>query len=524
MTNPPQESSSQPTPRRWLQYRLRTLLVAVLLVSLAGSWFHREREAVRAREAIAFKFHLKAGAPQPAWHLRLFGPDALGTARVLEFECESEAFRFTDADAAAIRGLPSLEEVLLNGSTDVSDRGFEDLVTLPSLKRLLIAGIPMSDDRLLQLTSNARKLRELAVNGRNLTSRGHAGFANLKDLQSLFMYEAKVNDADLQYFAKLTDMRELTLPRAPITGIGFVHLAGMTKMEKLVLQLCPLTGVGFEHLAGMTNLQTLDLWYTRITGTAFLHLAGATKLKSVNLSWTPFDEAGLPALAGMTQLESINLVRTRVTGTGFEVFENKPKLVWLALSNSKFTGRGLRYLPDGPRNKELCFENCPILDEELADLTQRKHLETLDLRKTPISDAGLKHVAQVKSLRFLRLDDCPNITAEGLKEFKRHPNLSSLSICRCRKLGDGLVHLAGLPLNHLSAENADLTDAQLAVIKQVPTLVHLWIHDNPRITDQILPVIGALPKLRNVNALRTGITMTGGDAFQQTYGRSIRHH
>ena len=59
--------------RRWFQLRLRTLLAAILLVSLPLAWFANARMATRADEAIVARIGddlTKWYRPTPRWAFR----------------------------------------------------------------------------------------------------------------------------------------------------------------------------------------------------------------------------------------------------------------------------------------------------------------------------------------------------------------------------------------------------------------------------------------------------------------------
>ena len=63
--------------RRWLRFRLRTLLVFVLALSIAIGWLANERRKIaERREAILPYFRLSKLDPQPAWRVSLFGDDS----------------------------------------------------------------------------------------------------------------------------------------------------------------------------------------------------------------------------------------------------------------------------------------------------------------------------------------------------------------------------------------------------------------------------------------------------------------
>jgi len=72
MTNEPIQAR-----RRWFQYRLRTLLVAMLVISLGMGWVIKERRRIAERREVLETAGLFANAKyeQPAWRTMMLGDD-----------------------------------------------------------------------------------------------------------------------------------------------------------------------------------------------------------------------------------------------------------------------------------------------------------------------------------------------------------------------------------------------------------------------------------------------------------------
>jgi hypothetical protein len=134
--------SDTPKPkRRWYQFRMRTLLVFVLLLSVPLSWFawklqkaRRQREAVEAIvEAggyVYYDFQIdETGAEitgaqptAPVWLRKSLGDDFFRAVTTVDLS----GTQVTNTGLECLRGLNNLKELYLGGNL-VTDAGLEHL-------------------------------------------------------------------------------------------------------------------------------------------------------------------------------------------------------------------------------------------------------------------------------------------------------------------------------------------------------------------------------------------------------------
>ena len=142
--------------RRWFRFNLRTLLIAVVLLSLPLGWLtmkmrqaERQRRVVETiREAggeVSYGYQVRGlESPAPAWLVGLMGVDFFSDLSQIDFNgC-------TKPDAEHLNGLTSLRFVDL-GDTQVTDAGLEHLKGLTSLRFLDLADTQVSDAGLQHL-------------------------------------------------------------------------------------------------------------------------------------------------------------------------------------------------------------------------------------------------------------------------------------------------------------------------------------------------------------------------------------
>lgn len=274
----PQKTVDRPG-RRW-RYRLRALLLLVLLASIGMSWFaarmhraRRQREAVAAIEksgGCVIYYH-EEGTPfpfsrmpprGPLWLRRLLGDDFFRT--VLEARVTS------DADFQHLKQLDQLKRVRFCGPIGESAAFcLEELHLTPEPTLADQDPVCAEWEQIAQLS----KLEELYVGA---TDVGDAELERLKamaQLRCLDLYGTKITDAGLRHLAGLTRLETLRLDRTQIGDVGVAHLKALKQLKRLGLARTRITDGALEHLTGLNHLAELDLRLTNVTA------EGVTKIE-----------------------------------------------------------------------------------------------------------------------------------------------------------------------------------------------------------------------------------------------------
>ncbi len=267
MTNEP------PKRRRWLQFSLKRLLIAVLVLSLPLSWFavnmkraRRQRKTVDAIERlgghVTYDWEIAAmrgrQSPYPDWLVGLLGEDFLFDVVRTEFPSG-----FARDEATCWKELVNIKWLCLD-NTEITDA---ELVHLKGLKHLVYVG--------------------------------------LKGTQ--------ITDAGLEHLERITGLRTLTLDRTKITDAGLEHLKRMTKLGYLNLSGTQINDAGLVHLKALTSLRRLDLEGTQVTDAGVKHLEGLTIL---TLAGPEITDAAIDHLEGLSNLAFLFLFSTSVTPEG----------------------------------------------------------------------------------------------------------------------------------------------------------------------------------------------------------------
>jgi hypothetical protein len=194
--------------RRWYQFGLRTLLIAI---ALSGIWLgvitnraNRQRRVVelitKTEGYVAYEYDTdedgcldgRAVPPGPEWLRRLIGVDYLAkVSAVYSWAPEGDS-------AASLGDLPQLKFLAINGAT-VTDSTLEHIKGLTQLKTLVLLQTQVTDDGLLKLST-------------------------LTHLKDLTLFYDKITDAGLQHLNDLPSLEHLTVDGDNITVGGVEQL------------------------------------------------------------------------------------------------------------------------------------------------------------------------------------------------------------------------------------------------------------------------------------------------------------
>lgn len=280
--------------RRLLRFRLRTLLLAMLAISVAlGVYVNRARRQQAAITAIkkfggeaVYDYQFKndwsvpdADSWAPAWlrkrlsddffhsikEVTVNGPADFQESQRIEVEVTDELLRNLD-------GLPWLEYLFVN-DIPVSDDGVSHIGKLRCL-RVLVIETNVTDAGVAHL-AGCRQLEALHLRGGSqLGEEGLGAISQLPRLKTLYLSEHQFTDRGLAHVGQMRQLTTLRLHYSNITDDGLAHLANLTELESLGLLGCSqVTTAGLWHLRGLKNLRSLDLQGTLVTDASKLGAA-----------------------------------------------------------------------------------------------------------------------------------------------------------------------------------------------------------------------------------------------------------
>jgi hypothetical protein len=253
--------------RRWLQFSLRTLLVATVVIGLGLGWFvsrlekaRRQADAVaglrRAGANVVYEHELGEGRretnadgswnpdwreeiepPGPRWLREWLGVDFF--ARVVGVEISSSKGEYDRSMAALLRMIEpkrGIEPAPTAADTQMMSGYLRDL---PEVTELTIGPFAPADD--------------------TITAETMANIASLPQLRQL-------NIMTLERFSHVAELDQIVYIGGPpcawnvrLPAEAQRHLAGLTKLERLVLVGVEGWEEGLDEIAGLAQLKELTL-------------------------------------------------------------------------------------------------------------------------------------------------------------------------------------------------------------------------------------------------------------------------
>jgi Leucine-rich repeat (LRR) protein len=152
--------------------------------------------------------------------------------------------KITDSTLEMLAGVPTLEWLDV-GWAETTDTGFDHLAALTNLKWLTMGGNKLTDGA-LQFLRQMPQLEYLDIGGQQRTDSG--------------LWSLLLSETGMQSIASVTELRELRLEGRNVTGRGLELLKPLAKLERLDLQGCKrLRDDAAGVLASMKQLKSLDL-------------------------------------------------------------------------------------------------------------------------------------------------------------------------------------------------------------------------------------------------------------------------
>ncbi|RTL37671.1 MAG: serine/threonine protein kinase [Candidatus Melainabacteria bacterium] len=209
--------------------------------------------------------------------------------------------------------------------------------------------------------------------------------------------------------------RELIVQDRSITDDDLVALHGANSIVNLNLGGCE--NVTERGLAYGRHLPLIGL---NLKGTAIKD-TGCSRIAEYfpNLSFlclqdTGITDEGVRRLAPLKQLEGLDLKMTDISKPcGY--LSKFTKLRTLLLDGSRVDLSEL----DNPELTNISANAAAITDELIDALLRHKKLTRISLNRSAISDDQLRRLAALKNLREMSVQDCWNVTASGIKRFRR---------------------------------------------------------------------------------------------------------
>lgn len=292
-----------PRWRRWLQFRLRTLMLVMLILPMGLGWLAQARSKsqkawanVETIQSLCLTSGFDRGGgpwlsrklgidlPEEPSEIHVCLNDSVEEKQFQLLMCLSEFSHLRHLviaqpyrSASALRPIERFQELqslsLDFGNGDDSDEDLPLFSKLPQLKQWEDL-YPRSLSKCTSTFSKMDSIEELSLCG---TWSG-IDWEQLKNLRTLKIVNEISSspskdtypdyDKDLASIAVLNNLEELELEDVPISDEGVKSLSQLKKIRRLVLVSDKITDAGLATLAEMPSLQTLELDSSRVTSEA----------------------------------------------------------------------------------------------------------------------------------------------------------------------------------------------------------------------------------------------------------------
>lgn len=224
-----------------------------------------------------------------------------------------ESDKLTDEGMKTLSIFSSLQTLKLFDCNEITASGFQSLSQLTSISALSIYQCNLTNDG-LRGVSNLTALRVLdlfreSFETTNITDDGLKLLTKLVLLQKLDLSNcSEITDRGLEYISKLTELRELYLDGTDITDNGLKTISqSFTSLQILSLAGCGffVTDIGLKSLANLTSIHTLYLpCFHEITDNGLKSLSTLTSLRKLDVfCCKQITENGLKSLSSLIALK-----------------------------------------------------------------------------------------------------------------------------------------------------------------------------------------------------------------------------
>lgn len=338
----------------------------------------------------------------------------------------------------------------------------------------------------------------------------------------------------------LADANDVAAAQHRLKALGSVAKATLDASGKLVEIVIQdgstVTADDIELLGRLKDLKKLQVFNCRgLNDPMVSQLVGLSKLEALALTNSVITDESVQVIAkAFPNLIDLDLSsNTNLTTSVMRVIATLTKLQRLTLIQNRFNDLSTRRLAKLEDLRALDLRgNMEAGDMALEVIGSLPKLTALKHRSTAVTDYGIEQLAKSQTVNSLLLQDFV-ITSESGKHLAKLDKLTSLEIFRCQGFGtEGVLALKGMKLNRLTLRDLpNISDPALEVLKELPALKRLYIHEIasvgdegfknlaaakslevldlwslPKMTDKTVDIIATLPNLKELSIRETGVS------------------
>lgn len=261
--------------RKWLQFSLRTFLLAI---TLCGIWLGFRLYLARTQHAAVKAIQAAGGDVEYQNVKRPFVDNRyppklswLDTQLGIDFFHDVEQVQLSGPAAdnellEKVGALSGVRQLWISNHPQITDEGMKHVKGLHNLESVGLLSTEITDAGILHLSS-LPKIKTLDLAGSPITDRGLEHLAKLQSLESLHLMGAEISDAGMEHVARLSSLRELQLHETSVTDAGIGRLADLPNLEALKLPEA-FTDDGVKYLVKMKKLKVVFAAKSRLSAAA----------------------------------------------------------------------------------------------------------------------------------------------------------------------------------------------------------------------------------------------------------------
>ncbi|MGV3605372.1 MAG: leucine-rich repeat domain-containing protein [Planctomycetaceae bacterium] len=428
-------------PRRWFQFRLRTLMLVMLILPSSLGWLAQARS--KSQKSWANVEALKPSCrtlenidrfANPWWE-RSLGIDLPRVEEQLEIWLQTDDEEKSQADVLQHLSSFSHLKSLTISCPQCSAESLGPLTQLPGLVELKLDLGNVGDEPMSLPTLPHLKHLEVGVVEKIFS---YEIFSATPFLESLIL---DVDDKDLKSTRGLGVLKGLKRLRIHHCGLAFdeevspsmnpllVELGTLSELEDLELSIDIQSGVSIKPLTQLKKLKRLSI-DGQISNVELAMLREISSIEYLNIDLGELTEEAAQHLSRMKNLRSLQ-IGAMLTTKGMEVVAKLPLLESLVVTSWK------------PAEQE------EDSSEALEPLTRNPKLKHFGYKEDTISAQEIGVISRIVSLEELEIESfglSPELNDELVKSLVHLPKLQRLTLCQCRCLTDEAIRtLASMP-------------------------------------------------------------------------------
>ncbi|QQR56758.1 MAG: protein kinase [Candidatus Melainabacteria bacterium] len=274
---------------------------------------------------------------------------------------------------------------------DLTGSGIKYLKGAP-IQHFELCGENLVDSELKYLV-DLPNLTSFCIESDSLGDEALKEVAKCKSIRFLLLMDKKITNKGIAYLEPLKNLNTLKIQTAQIDNDVALELNKLKRLKQLNIGECRKLDKNFG--AGLTNLSLLqELSFESGCSKEAIRVLKKLPLMQLGLQKCKLDRAALEELVTMQHLEALSLSSIKCKPSDYEVLAKLPKLSMLDLSDSK-------EFPDA-----------------LYNAISKTKIAELDLNRSKVTPAQFLKLARIETLTKVYCIDCPNLSQKDFSEFK----------------------------------------------------------------------------------------------------------